>query len=182
MRIKEKSQMYALYQAGMFGNKLRSWSNLEDLKMSGYSGKVGMRYAGKSGGGFVRYALPQDQLKTVTEEWVKLGANPDLIRYGEDAPDEKLLIQGEVQQSIDYLDLFYSNIKGKMRDALKQGKSLNGLRAVRILKQSMSTNSWEDLQKLFSEYPGAVVEFSVYEMDLGCIPARNTLIWEVRHY
>jgi len=50
------------------------------------------------------------------------------------------------------------------------------------LDRFMDPSSRDDLEQLFDLYPDATVEFTCYQMDLGTIPRRNTIFWEVRNY
>lgn len=180
--IRNKAQFYSLYEKGVFGNKLLSWPNVQAWAESGFKGRVGLRYNGLTGMGFIAYDLEPAQVFGQVDQWLLKGADYNLIRPGESAPDSSILFQGEVQRSTDYLDLFWSPLKTQMRVALKEGQPLSGLPVVMKLRQAMTPASYDDLSILLEEHPGAVVEFGVYDHNLGSRPGRNTLIWEVRNY
>ena len=40
-----KVSAYRAYQAGWFGNKPQTWSSLDEMKKSGYTGNLTLRYA-----------------------------------------------------------------------------------------------------------------------------------------
>jgi hypothetical protein len=42
--------------------------------------------------------------------------------------------------------------------------------------------SYEEFLMLGELYPGAVIEFTSYEIVLGNLKGRNTVVWEVRNY
>lgn len=46
----------------------------------------------------------------------------------------------------------------------------------------MDPSSQQDLDDLLDLYPDATIEFTCYDIDLGVIPNRNTIFWEVRNY
>jgi hypothetical protein len=117
VKIKTKSQMYELYEAGAFGNKFRTWTSVEALAASGYNGTVTLRYASnKGGGGWCRYNTPLDEVETTVAEWIAEGADRKLVRANESAPDERLTVQGELQELPHGVFVFrFSTFKGKIR-------------------------------------------------------------------
>jgi hypothetical protein len=58
---------------------------------------------------------------------------------------------------------------------------LRGLNARLKIKSVMDPPSYENLERLFNEFPGHAVEFSSYEIGVGEL-GYNTLFWEVRNY
>ncbi|MBV8276993.1 MAG: hypothetical protein JO170_17295 [Verrucomicrobia bacterium] len=183
--IRSKAQNYRLYDAGAYGNKLRTWTRLQDIEKSGFSGKVVMRYRGASGG--AQYPRLGEQVslaeaKAALHEWVKAGADIGSVGYNEAAPDHALVIQGEILLSTEHVSLFYSTKKATMRAALREANQIEGLRAVMLLRQSLFPSSLDDVRDLFARYPSAVIEFSAYEYPVGHLRGRNTVIWEVRNY
>lgn len=180
--------MYALYESGAFGNKLRTWNSYNELLRSCYKGTVTLRYKGESGGHHCRYNVPFFQVPSVVAEWEASGANPSLININESAPDFCLAIQGEVQRTPKGLTLFYSTENSKMRDALKNsGRHAYRTEALAILSKHLWPSSYDDLMSLLDTYYGdyaesAVVEFSAYEIELGNCRNRNTVFWECRNY
>lgn len=183
MKVRTKEEMYRLYYEGAFGNKLQTWTSYESLIASGYDGTVTMRYKGKHGGAWSSFNQKIEEIPLEIERWVRQGADPTLIQYNESAPDERLIFQGEVMRDLGFYHLVYSFEKTKMNYAMRNNPlKTKGLHALCVLREYMSTNSYEDLMLLLDNYPDSVVEFSVYEMDLGCLPHRNTIFWEVRNY
>jgi len=179
MTIATKESNYRQYQAGCYGTKLRMWESLEALQASGHEAPVSIRYK-EPASPFCRYSIPVADLPAAVEEFEARGARRDLMVFGESAPDEFLLIQGEVMRSERHLTLFYSTEKAKMRDALRKGRQADGLEALALLQTYLTPSSYEDLQALFDIYSDPVVEFSAYSITLGEIPGRNTIVWEVR--
>jgi hypothetical protein len=144
-----------------------------------------MRYQGSAGG--AQYPRLGEQI-TVTEartalrKWRELGARLEAVAYNEAAPDDALLIQGEVMLSTEHVSLFYSKKKTTMRKALQQGLQAHGLNALCLLRQHLFPASWTDIQELFDRFPDSVIEFSAFEHPVGFLRGRNAVIWEVRNY
>jgi hypothetical protein len=194
MKITNKRDMYALYQAGAFGNKLKTWAFPDffvqvslSIMASTFKDKwqnktFSMRYAGPQGGGWAAYNATTEEVLKNACDWVSQGADKRFIQVNESAPDDRLVIQGEVQRGLMGLDLTYSTEKTKMRLAMANPSHAVGLRASLLLQHYMTPDDWEDLNLLLDTYEDAVVEFSTYEMELGDCPHRRTVFWEVRSY
>jgi hypothetical protein len=175
--------MYALYEAGRFGNKLQTWPDLATFYRDKVEKRVVMRYKGPAGGGWVAYELEPDQVRPTACKWEHEGANLALVALNESAPDDRLLIQGEVMLSTAHLSLRYSREKAPMRKALASAPlHAEGLLATELLRYFLDPSSLEDLRMLLDTYEDAVVEFSTWSADVGELPHRNTVFWEVRNY
>jgi len=183
MTVRSKKEMYELYEAGRFGNKLETWPSLEAFYRDHVTKNVVMRYMGKAGGGWIQYDLPSCRVRQVADEWAREGADTALIALNESAPDHLLLVQGEVARSTSYLSLRYSTAKMPMRRALTNHPAhAEGLTALLTLRRSMDPSSFDDLMDLLDAYEDAVVEFSTWEAEVGIFRNRNTVFWEVRNY
>jgi hypothetical protein len=103
---------------------------------------------------------------------------------GEATPNDRIVLQGElVEEPHCGYALHYSTVKANMRDALKQApRNHLGPGALLILKAALDASSYADMRALLDRYPGATIEFTCYETNVGIVPGRNTVIWEVRHY
>jgi hypothetical protein len=183
--VSSKAENYLLYEAGAYGNKFRTWNRLHDIEASDFSGKIVMRYRGKSGG--AHYPRLGEQI-TLAEasitlrQWIAKGADIDEIAYNEAAPDHALLLQGEIMLSIDHISLFYSTSKTTMRLALREGNHACGMQALVLLRQSLFPSSWSDVLELLDRFPNSVIEFSAFAHAVGYLRGRNAVIWEVRNY
>ncbi len=183
MKITSKSQFYDLWQKGLLGNRPQAWPTLRDLRASGYDGLVTLRYRGQGGGGVAATHVRADDVPAKVAELATNGVDAGRITFNESMPDENLLIQGEVARNVGGLDLTYSTEPGlPMRDAMREAKTAWGLVASLILNTFLDPNSRDDIETLLEMYPDAVVEFGSYDRDVGLLPRRNTVIWEVRHY
>ena len=180
--IPDKETSYALYDAGKFGNRLRGWQNYAALCRSEYYGQLTMRYAAADSK-WCAYKVARKDVSDLMVKWRDEGANMTKIRFNESAPDDHLLIQGEIQEhSRNKYMLSYSTNKVTMREAMKHPKSTLGGNAIQVLQEHMALESMRNLRRLFATYPMAVVEFSVYDHNLGDVPDNNTVFWEVRNY
>jgi len=177
--VPTKQAYYARWIRGEFGNRLRAWNTYEDLLESGYQGNVTIRTL-VSSAHTARYGVPvQDVLKVIKE----MGGSVQEHRFNESAPDDQLIIQGELYENVQGWYMVYNRAKCSMRDAMRNDPQIaEGLLAREILRHDCCPNSFDDIKSLLDIYPGHVIEFGVYACQLGDMPHRNTLIWEVRNY
>lgn len=183
--IPSKAESYRLYDAGKFGNKFRTWNNFDAIAASGFSGNIVMRYKGGAGGAKYPHVGEHMSLKRASELiplWKSVGAKEDQIVFNEAAPDNALVLQGEVMLSVEHISLFWSDAKTAMRKAMLKGQQWHGLRALALLETRLFPSSLDDIRTLFDLYPSSVIEFSAYRYAVGSIPGRNAVIWEVRDY
>ena len=174
-----KNINYDLYMKGAFGNKLKSWNNIDDFLKDSYKGSISVRYKGFPGQ-FCYYNIYD--INPVIDEIIKNGGKKENIIINESAPDEFLTIQGEITRNENGLYIFYSTLKGKMRDCMKYAISSEGLKVKLMLEYYLTPSSYDDVMELLDLYPLHVIEFSTYSICLGDCVGRNTLIWEVRKY
>lgn len=180
--VRDKEECYRLYSAGLFANKARSWNSYEEVMQNGFNGNISIR-----GKGIpridARYNIPLSRLRQEIDGLVAKGYPESVFRFNESMPDEVLIVQGEVMVSLGGLVLTYSTLKLPMNDALRE-RTLHakGLTAKMILIGAMDGFSFQNLEELFEVYPDSVIEFSAYGIDVGVIPHRNTVFWEVRNY
>lgn len=97
-------------------------------------------------------------------------------------PDDYIVVQGEVWEDIGGLYLNFSTAKIPMRPALKEhGEHRSGLAAKIYLETLLTSEDYEDIIRLLTDYPGHVVEFGVYGCAVGVLK-RRMVVWEVRNY
>lgn len=183
-RITSKSEYIALTQKHVFGNRFREWSSIDALLESDYSGAVSIRYR-VADGRFMKYYVPRADIEATVAGFEALGADRALMWANESAPDDALVIQGELMFSTLGLYLFGSRAKLPMRKALAditQSFHYFGLRTVFALKGALTPSSYSDLMAILELWPDAMIEFSTFANNVGTIPGRNTIVWEVRHY
>lgn len=184
-KILTKHENYRSWQAGDFGNKLRAWTSLEAWRESGFSGIVVLRVLRAGGGGPTVYNLRPEDVDYAAELWIASGIPKDCIMVNEAAPDKLAILQGEyANTAYGVADYFlYTRTRANMHVALAAKKAVaTGLLARLLVRQTMTTSSYEDWCGLIARYPGHVLEVSIYDRCLGDLPHRNALVWEVRRY
>jgi hypothetical protein len=181
-----KAEFYRRYREGEFGNSLRSWATLGELRDSRYSGTVTAR--NRTPGKKCLYGVPAGIIHVAL---LNNGLRPEDCSFNESAPDDRLLIQGELARAEKGLYLYYSTAQTTMREALSAGKGRHayGLEAASLLKSRCNAVGYDMLMDLLDLYDTSVrandmvvVEFGVYENCLGCCKSNNVIIWEVRAY
>ena len=183
MKINTKNEMYELYNSGAFGNRIKTWPSLKVFLASDFRGEFSLRYRGSLPGGLGLYNVTRDDVEEqLTQVAREKNIDLSLVTVNESAPDERLVIQGEVQRGLTFpgLDLTYSTAKAKMRVGMANPSYSQGLAANLLLQKHMTADDYADLHLLLDTYEDAVVEFSTYEMELGDCPNRKTVFWEVR--
>jgi hypothetical protein len=184
MQVTSKKQNFENFSAGRYGNNLRQWSSWGKLHESGYRGSVTMRYNGLGGGGPCIYDLQYAEAWRAKEKWGAQGYDPERIYFNETAPNHKAILQGELHRyaPVGYA-LHYSTLPLPMRPALQHGAQNHlGPGALLILKVRMSPSSYADLQAALDLWPDATFEISIFSVNVGSLPGRNSIIWEVRNY
>ena len=182
MIIRNKKDFYELYKKRAFGNRALAWDSLEELNSSDHTGDICIRGIGMPRE-WVKYNVPRKNTQIEIEILKQKKFPIEKLRFNEAMPDHNLLIQGEIRLSHSHIDLTYTTLKKPMNQGLKEEElHTNGLQAIHILKSNFYPSSYADLQVLLEKYPNSVIEFSTYSCQVGEIPGRNTVIWEVRNY
>jgi hypothetical protein len=177
--IATKSEFLRLWNAGRLGNKLRTWDRIDDAV--GYEGRFGIR-SRRPGSINTTYGVSREDVPAAVARMVSLGEGAGDLYFGEMAPDHRLLIQGEFFHAAGFnRHLMYSTEQVPMKRVAAWSHT-DGVSAAVILRSYMSPGSWDDFEALQERYPDHVIEFGCYECDLGDVPGRNTIIWEVRSY
>jgi len=177
--VSDKQHMYYLLSRGAFGNRFHIWENVDDFERSGFRGLCGVRCSDQPGAPYYHHLTPHQALWTASV-FEEAGYHPVIY---EASPDQWITFQGEILETEVGLYLVYSRLKTHMRAALA-GESIHvfGIVAKDLLREKLSASSYEDLQSIFDNYPSHVVEFTAYEVFVGCLKGRNAVIWEVRNY
>lgn len=170
MTVDTKSQFYPLYHAGQFGPRFRTWATVDDVPDGQ---RVNVR--SKQKGGSFQYGLTKEEARKYVRGLTDYALN-------EPAPDDQLLIQGEVYHMEEGWALFYSREKTTMRKAMSNGVQVYRLSALMILKTFLWPSSYDDMMELFDRFPHSVVEFGSYSCQIGDWKGRNTVFWECRNY
>lgn len=180
--VQTKNEGYLLYLNGFYGNKPRTWNSYDELINSKYQGNVTLRTKQRiNGHGITKYNLNLNNAKNEMEKLLENGFNKQHITFNESMPDNLLLIQGELTRMHQGLYFTYSTEKTQMNTAMKNNPQIaTGLTAKLLLEKNMSPESFEDLNILLDTFPNDIIELSCWGKNIGNLPRRNSLIWEIR--
>lgn len=179
VRIPTKAKFYELWNAGMLGNKLRTWTRVDEALASGVQ-SFALRELPKAGGG-LHVFVSRWNLEDQAAHWVVNGRE---FFVAEAADHQLQTLQGEVCRTYRGWEAMFGFTTLPMREAMAGNwmEHYQGAAVRAILRRFLDPSSLDDLDALFDLYPDAVVELSSFSKDVGCIPRRNTIIWEVRDY
>jgi len=182
-KIVSKEEFYLLYNQGLLGNRLICWSTYDEILKSGWGNPVCIRPKGLNARGKTKYNIPLIDVRKEIDDLVSKGIKEKDITFNQSAPDDKLILQGELTKNHLGFCLHYSTVKKPMALALKEEqKNISGLKAKTLLESIMLPQSFADIENLLELFPDAIIEFGVYSEIIGNLPGRNTIIWEVRDY
>lgn len=181
--ITNKRNCFLLYEAGLFGNKAITWKSYQEILDSGWKGQVCIRGRSQIARGKVIYNVNINEVPKIIKQFGKEGISEHHLSFNQSMPDEHLVIQGELMRTFLGLSLWYTTRKVPMNKALiTESLYANGLKAKLILENFMDPSSYSDLESLMELFLDSAIEFSTYNICVGNIPNRNTVIWEVRNY
>lgn len=182
--IKDKRQMYRLYEAGAFGNHFRCWSTIGAWwRDHDPTHRFNFRYKGTGTNKFVLYDIPAVEVPNRFCELVLEGYSPKDIHVTEgDYGSVDRTLNGEVAVMDMEPILHYSTSPLVMREALAtDSHNLHGPAVWEFLVDYMDTKSYHNLLRLLRDYPNHVVEFTCYQGKVGVL-GWNTVFWECRAY
>jgi len=169
------------FRTGEFGNRGPMWDTIGDFLDDGCKGLIHIR--NRVAGGPTWYDIPAELVEVTYRDITLMGIPGSQLYFAAMAPTEKTVLQGEVIQSVNGIELFYTQVAKPMRDALRENaKQISGILALETLKFFLDPSSFDWMQILLERYEGHVIEFSTYGCCWGTIPNRNTVVWEVRMY
>jgi len=175
--IRSKGKMYKLLQKGSLGNTFRTWGSWSEVLKSGYRGIVSVR--SKSIADPIRmYDVPFEVVAASMENKLK---GKDVVIL-EATPHSTRRIQGELRDLPGGMYFRYTLARLPMRVAFDVDDRLaTGVQANILLREYVDPSSYDDILELFNMYPGCVIEFTTFSVNVGTL-GRPTVIWEVRHY
>lgn len=186
-----KQENYILYHQGYYGNHLKFWDSLDSFFLDLDAGlwnrnvPVALRTVHLPGIKLPNYCSKTypDDVTSLATRWIKeFSVKPEQIVLNEIGPDKDIVLQGEIMRSEKHYDLFFSELKMMMRPALKIApQHACGLAAIKRVENVMDSSSYDNLHRLFDEFPEAIIEFSTYSRSVGVLNL-NTVFWEVRGY
>ncbi|MCC7004419.1 hypothetical protein IT397_00665 [Candidatus Nomurabacteria bacterium] len=183
--ITSKRQFMDLWRKGLLGNRPRIWDTLREVKASGFSGLLAIRYIGLGGGGPFVVNLKLGELESEMRRIVKAGWSESQFCFIEQITPGMVtyIINGEICRKEDGFWLHFSTENKFMRPALSQSpQNLRNLEAQMMLRKLLWPTDYEELMGLLEQYPDHVVEFSGFDRCVGIVPNRRMIIWEVRKY
>ncbi len=180
MRITSKAQFFWMWERDLLGNHPKLFHTVEDALDYGCA-DIGFREIGKSGGGAWE-RVPRCRARETAELWAFAGRK---FIMDETCPNVHSTLQGEVCRTFRGLEGYMGLSKGlAMRPAIKAGLMLprTGATILALFEKYMDPSSQDDIWQLLDLYQDATIEFTCFDIDLGVLPGRNTLIWETRVY
>lgn len=167
-----------------FGNRSPTWGSFKEYcREAKLRATTLVHIRNRVANGPTWYNIHASEVKQVVHRLLSQGYKEEQFYFSLMAPTHLTVIQGEIQQSCQHLDLYFSMVKLPMRQSLIEGgKQVSGLRARLILESYLDGVSLDHVNYLLTAYPNHVIEFSTYSRNWGTIPNRNTVIWEIRNY
>lgn len=181
--ITNKQQMYDLLCANELGNHFSrllapDWLKSEFYNRLNYDYSI--RYGLELGGPWKYHILSSEVVSECISNEYKCPMKE--IWVTSMPKDVKHTINGELQRAECGLELHYSIQPTVMREALKIPIDVKGLTAKYVLEHYCNPKSYDMLMELLDLYPDHVIEFTVFNKDVGVMPGHNTIVWEVRRY
>jgi len=181
MEVGSKRKFYELWHAGVLGNRPATWRSVEEAVRSGHT-RFGIREVGKTGGGKFQIVYGTDALIEEMRRW-RLENRAFSIDGG--VLNETVLLQGEMCRTTRGLEGMFAVRSGTdIREAFRRGlfKPKRGLEVYALLQHFMDPSSRDDIDAIWDLFPESVIEFACFPENVGVLPHRNTIIWEVRNY
>ena len=178
MTIDSKKEFFEKWKKGLLGNATRLWWDPNEAWQSNAK-EFGFREH-RAGGGSWERVWRSDFWETVYR-WRKEGR---VFTMDDVCPDKYQTIQGEICRTFRGLESFIGASQLPMRRAMEAGilKPRGYVETLCLLERYMDPSSRDDVDVFFELFPDATIEFTCFRVDVGNIPNRNTLFWEVRNY
>ena len=178
MKISSKREFFEKWRAGLLGNRTQLWWDPHEAWRSGVR-EYGFREH-RAGGGTWERVYREDFWNTV-DRWKEAGR---IFTMDDVCPDEHQTIQGELCRTFRGLEGFIGASQIPMRKAMAAGilRPRSSVEVLVLLERYMDPASRDDVDAFLDLFPDATIEFTCFTVDVGNIPGRNTLFWEVRDY
>lgn len=176
--IGSKKEFFEKWKAGILGNATRLWWDPNEAWASD-AREFGFREHRAGGGTWER--VWRAQFWNTVYFWQGAGR---IFTMDDVCPDEYQTIQGEICRTFRGIEGYIGASQFPMRKAMAAGILTHRtyLQTRLLLEQYMDPSSRDDLDMLLELYPDATIEFTCFSVNVGNIPNRNTLFWEVRNY
>lgn len=183
--VLSKKQMYAMRDAGAFGNVIPRWTTLDSWVRTGPGADRlwGVQHTTIAGFPGTRLDVKTDAVHGVIEAGgfgFDYCISPMVHQYG------AVKWEGDIALDPTTGRVFCSGnpapAPGSWRRHMLKPRLYEGSAALVLLDNILNPASREDLEHLLLEYPGHVIELSALDVCFGTVPGRNAVIWEVRKY
>lgn len=193
MEIKNKREFFAMWEAGVLGNRTRLWRHPDDawqwVKTQPHSAntttpEIGFRELRKPGtvGAGKWEKVPWFKMWSTADRWRAEGRE---FVMDDGVPNEKQTLMGEIVRTARGMEGFLTLATPlPMRPAMAAGllKPRGYLETRLLLEKYMDPSSRDDLDMILELFPDHAVEFSCFSVNVGIFPRRNTMFWETRLY
>lgn len=181
--ITDKRSMYALLAAGRLGNTIAQFFDVAEWERSPDAARYewwGVRTLVP--GGPCRLNCPRAEVRATAgrPEFAAAGVNVSMM------VDRacRVTLWAEVLDGPGGLVVYgieYPPEGGSWRQHMPvSGRHWEGTAARMLLRRHMDPSSYDDMVALFEKWPGHVYEFSACDRELGTIPGRRCIGWELR--
>jgi|GEM_PF-6946801 len=178
MKISSKREFFEKWKQGLLGNATRLWWDPNEAWASDAK-EFGFREHRAGGGTWER--VPRDSFWETVTIWRIAGRT---FTMDDVCPDEHQTIQGEICRTFRGLEGYIGASHLPMRKAMAAGilRHRSSLETLVLINEFMDPSSRDDVDAFFELFPDATIEFTCFSVNVGNIPNRNTLFWEVRNY
>ena len=184
---RSKPEMLRRWLRGEFGNRTRAWMSPDELECELASGNplidgtVAVRSLTASSAKCA-YDIEPQQVRKIVKDF---GLSPGEYYLNECMPPNIVTLNAEVCEcsaTMPGLYLRHSELPVHMRTGMKFDKHAVGITALSLLKKHLDASSYDDLFTMLEIYSGVTIELSCLRKNIGSVPHRNTIFWEVRGY
>lgn len=185
MKISSKREFFEKWHQGILGNRTRLTQDPQIAWM--WEAKdYGFRMSPRGVGGGAWAGVPRCLFWDTVMEWdYQYGIKS--YHIDNRVPDEKQTLQGEICR-LCVPPFGYSGTIGAtklpMRVAMANRLLIprSAAETIVLINTFMDPSSRDDVDAIFDLFPEATIEFTCFSCDVGNIPGRNTMFWEVRNY
>jgi hypothetical protein len=183
VRVATKAEYLDRAALGLLGNTMPSWPSVEAALADGHREPVMVRCRVPDSP-YMRADVPIAEAQSVIDEFVRRGARPGSLYLTHMTTAVGRRLNAEVWRSPSGLYLHYSTDQTHLRAALDgpTARHVQNATAYAVLRWACCPDSFDDLMELLDLYPDHCVELTAYDREIGSLPGRNTVIWEVRLY
>ena len=185
--VKTKTDMYRRLTAGEFGNTIKQYFDIEEWAyFSSPAPFWGVRTM--TPGGPCRLNCPAMEVAATAEGFESAGHKVNISLMVDTVATVTAWLEvwdsptGLVVEGIEYPDTAGGwTWRNSMPDPAKR-RRWEGVLARMVLKRHLNADSYDDVWRLIEDYPDHVLEFSTLDRNMGTVPGRRHIVWEIRQY